>query len=202
MPGPSQPTPQGSAVGAVVTTLAWLAVGAAAGGVIAALAAPNDPRRRALNPSRPSTSAWDGAVHAAPDAAGSAGSSGARPPRRKEEFTIREPRGVRWEQLTRDFDGADAMPTAFTPDVAKFWESVPTHLKPDDPFAKHEGFVEALVASKRLPVAQLEQIMRDTPRTFPLECVPGSPAPRGARLTPPPAPSSPTRTCRTRCGAS
>ena len=169
MPPPSSSSTSATGGGgSLASTLAWLAVGAAAGTVITVLTATTDERRRSLR------SSIEGTIHRVGAAvAPNAGSSGSTPssPQRSyrppHEFTIKEPRGARWEEITRDFDDADAMPHAFTPEVAKHWESTPVHVRETDPFARHEGFVEALVACRRLPVAQLEQIMRDTPRTFP-----------------------------------
>jgi hypothetical protein len=91
--------------------------------------------------------------------------------RQQQTFVSIQPRGLHWWEVSKDYDKADDMPRVLqtSPEDEKFWESLPVHLKPGDAFEHHENYVEALVNSKRCNITNLEQIMRDIPRTFPDE---------------------------------
>lgn len=83
-----------------------------------------------------------------------------------------QPRGLHWWADTSDsWTGKDELPRALqcSEQDALLWESLPVHSLTDDPFRGQENFVEALVASKKTLTVNLEQIMRDIPRTFPEE---------------------------------
>jgi len=92
-------------------------------------------------------------------------------PRQPQTFSSIQPRGLHWWHVSKDFPGADDMPRVLqvSTEDELAWEKLQVHLSPDDPFAHHENFVEALVNSKRCNLTNLEQIMRDIPRTFPDE---------------------------------
>jgi len=92
-------------------------------------------------------------------------------PKRKQTFSSIQPRGLHWWSVSADFEGANDMPRVLqiSHEDEKYWESLPVHSPEGDPFALHENFVEALVHSKRCNASNLEQIMRDIPRTFPDE---------------------------------
>jgi len=68
-----------------------------------------------------------------------------------------------------DWPGRDELPRALqcSEEDALLWESLPVHSLPDDPFRGQENFVEALVESKKTKTINLDQILRDIPRTFP-----------------------------------
>lgn len=91
--------------------------------------------------------------------------------RQQQTFQSITPRGLTWWAASNDYPQADDMPRLLqvSDEDGKFWESLPVHAHPSDPFAQHENYVEALVSSKQCNLAHLEQIMRDIPRTFPDE---------------------------------
>lgn len=92
-------------------------------------------------------------------------------PRQTQTFALIQPRGLHWWSVSRDFAGADDMPHVLqlSESDQQYWEQLQVHMLPNDPFAAHENYVEALVHTKRCSLSNLEQIERDIPRTFPDE---------------------------------
>jgi hypothetical protein len=145
-PLPIRSSPPGNNLaGSVLTSLGWLALGAAVGITVAAYnLTTNNTNSNNTNDSITTSTR-----------------------KKKRTYQITEPRGITWEQISRDWDDWEKLPTSFDEETQKLWSTLPVHSKPEDPFHKYENYVEAIIRCKKLPNTQIEQIIRDAPRTFP-----------------------------------